>query len=410
MILFTDLRDKLHKFRKNKRGYYSVLVLGTLFLLSLPAELVFNDKPIVLRIDGRFFFPVFKQYTYRDLGGSMNLPVVSYRSAMFRNFCAGKEPVVNTAALFPEENTDFDPDALPDASAADAPPPEPLVVYREGKKREVWALWPPIPHSYKSSYTSDTLERQRLASPFARTVDGRRVPGAIEERHLLGTDQFGKDVLARLVYGFRISVAFGLALAVTSALLGCILGALQGFFGGVVDLAGQRMMEIWGALPQLMLLMILSDFLSRRGEFTEFQHVLMLFIIMNLTSWMGMAQHMRAQFLRERNRDYVRAARALGVSDVKIMFRHILPNSLVPIVTFLPFSVSAGIGALVGLDYLGFGLKYPAASLGELLSQGQQHLQAWWIMVPTFLTLTVLTILLVFVGDGVRNAFDPRYK
>jgi microcin C transport system permease protein len=254
------------------------------------------------------------------------------------------------------------------------------------------------------------LERQRLANPFAHTADGKRVPGAVQERHLLGTDQFGKDVLARLVYGFRMSVVFGLALAITSALLGCILGAIQGFFGGVTDLAGQRLMEIWGALPQLMLLMILSDFLSRQGELTEFQHVVMLFVIMNLTSWMGMAQHMRAQFLRERNRDYVRGAKALGLSDTKIMFRHILPNSLVPVVTFLPFSVSAGIGALVGLDYLGFGLKYPAPSLGELLAQGQQHLEAWWITVPTFLTLTTLTILLVFVGDAVRNAFDPRYK
>jgi len=410
MTLSPDIRDKLRKFRKNKRGYYSVLILGFLFLLSLPAELVFNDKPIILRIDGRFFFPVFREYTYSDLGGSKNIPVVSYRSAMFRNFVAGREPVVDTRALFPEENTAFDPAAPLDEAAPDSGADRKLVVYKEGKKRNVWALWPPIPHSYKSFYASEKLQRQRLASPLAHTVDGRLVPGAMEERHLLGTDQFGKDVLARLVYGFRMSLVFGLALAITSTLLGCILGGIQGFFGGLVDLGGQRLMEIWGALPQLMLLMILSDFLSRQGEFGGFQHVLMLFVIMNLTSWMGMAQHMRAQFLRERNRDYVRAAKALGVSDAKIMLRHILPNSMVPVVTFLPFSVSAGIGALVGLDYLGFGLKYPAPSLGELLAQGQQHLEAWWIMLPTFLTLTTLTILLVFVGDGVRNAFDPRYK
>ena len=410
MNLSPDIRDKLRKFRKNKRGYYSVLILGILFLLTLPAELIFNDKPIVLRIDGKFFFPVFKQYTFKDLGGARNIPVVSYRSVMFRSFIAGKEPIVNTGVLFREENVNFDPDALLPESMEDAQRSEKLVIYREGSKRQVWALWPPIPHSYKSFYTSDKLARQRLANPFAHAVHGKRVPGAVEERHLLGTDQFGKDVLARLVYGFRMSMVFGLALALTSTLLGCILGAIQGFFGGMIDLAGQRMMEIWGALPQLMLLMILSDFLTRQGDLSESQHIMMLFIIMNLTSWMGMAQHMRAQFLRERNRDYVRASKALGVSDAKIMFRHILPNSLVPIVTFLPFSVSSGVLALVGLDYLGFGLKYPAPSLGELLLQGQQHLAAWWIMVPTFLALTTLTILLVFVGDAVRNAFDPRYK
>ena len=178
----------------------------------------------------------------------------------------------------------------------------------------------------------------------------------------------------------------------------------------MVDLLGQRLTEIWGAIPRLLLLMVLSDFLSRTGDASAWHHLVMLFIIMNLTSWMGMAAHMRAQFLAARNLDYVKAARALGVSHARIMLRHILPNSLTPIVTFLPFSVSSSILALVGLDFLGFGLKYPAPSLGELLSQGQQYLDAWWIMLPTFLTLTVLMILLTFVGDGVRNAFDPRFK
>jgi len=399
-LLSPGLRDKLRKFRKNRRGYYSLLTLCILLLLSLPAELIFNDKPIVMRLDGKWFFPVFRSYTFEELGGTGNTPVVSYRSAMFRNFLAGKEPIVEPSVLFGE-------DASGEALNA---PAENLVTYREGKKRDAWILWPPIPHSYKSSYTSDKLDRQRLASPFDRVRHGTVIPGAVAERHLLGTDQFGKDVLARLVYGFRLSLLFGLALAATSTVLGCIIGGIQGFFGGLIDLAGQRLVEIWGALPQLMLLMILSDFLSRQGGFTESQHILMLFIIMNLTSWMGMAGHMRAQFLRARNLDYVRAAKAMGVSDARIMFRHILPNSLVPIITFLPFSVSSGILALVGLDYLGFGLKYPTPSLGELLSQGQQHLSAWWIMPPTFLTLTILMILLTFVGDGVRNAFDPRYK
>ncbi len=395
MILGPEFRDKLRKFRKNRRAYASLRILSLLFLLTLPAELVFNDRPIVMRLDGHWFFPVFRDYTYRDLGGANESPVTSYRSGIFTDFVAGRDPAGCSEAL--------SGGPAPAGAAADE------VSGGRGARR-FRALWPPIPHSYKSFYTSQRLIRQRLASPLPSTVDGMAVPGATVERHWLGTDRYGKDVLARLVYGFRLSLLFGLALAITSTVIGCVLGALQGFFGGLIDLLGQRLTEIWGAIPHLLLLMILSDFLSRKGDSTGFQHLLMLFVIMNLTSWMGMAAHMRAQFLAARNLDYVKAARALGVSNVRIMFRHILPNSLTPIVTFLPFSISSSILALVGLDFLGFGLKYPAPSLGELLSQGQQYLDAWWIMVPTFLTLTMLMILLTFVGDGVRNAFDPRYK
>lgn len=376
MAVFSpEFLDKVRKFKKNRRAYWSLRILALMFMMTLPAELFFNNKPIVMRLDGRWYFPVFKSYTYRELGGKDDIPVVNYRSRMFEDFVAGR------------------------ADDADAEAP-----------RSYRALWPPVYHSYKSFYTSEILERQRLISPFSVVEDGVTLPGAIKERHLLGTDRYGKDVLARLVYGFRLSLVFGLALAVTSTVVGCVLGAIQGFFGGLIDLLGQRFTEIWGAIPRLLLLMILSDFLSRTGNFTELQHLLMLFVIMNLTSWMEMAAHMRAQFLAARNLDYVKAAKALGVSNVNIMFRHILPNSLTPIVTFLPFSVSSSILALVGLDFLGFGIKYPAPSLGEMLSQGQQYLEAWWIMIPTFLTLTVLMILLTFVGDGVRNAFDPRYK
>ena len=398
MIISPELRDKAHKFKKNKRAYRSLIILCTLFAATLPAELLFNDRPIVMRIDGAWYFPVFKDYTYEDMGGGLNVPVSAYRSTMFNEFLAGKTPVVQTAAIYGG------------ATVADDAAPLELLTYEQGAPRKVWMLWPPIPHSYKSSPRSETLVNQRLASPVASTRDGKRIPGAAVERHLLGTDKFGKDVLARLVYGFRLSLLFGLALAITSTILGSIIGGIQGYFGGAVDLLGQRGMEIWGAIPRLMLLMILSDFLSRQGNFTGAAHLLMLFVIMNLTSWMGMAGHMRAQFLRARNLDYVRAAKSLGVSNPMIMFRHILPNSLTPIITFLPFSISGAIMALVGLDFLGFGLKYPAPSLGDLLSQGQQHMEAWWIMIPAFLTLTSLMILLTFIGDGVRNAFDPRYK
>jgi len=395
MTLFSpEFRDKVRKFKKNRRAYWSLRILTLLFVLTLPAELFFNDRPIVMILDGNWYFPVSRDYTYRDLGGTADTPVTSYRSSIFRDFVDGRIVTVDSGILYG------------DAAGGDGK----WLQVSEGEPRKTWVLWPLVPHSYKSFYTSGKLESLRLVSPLATMRDGKRIPGAIVEKHYLGTDRFGKDVLARLVYGFRLSLLFGLALAISSTVFGCLLGALQGFFGGMVDLLGQRLTEIWGAIPRLLLLMVLSDFLSRTGDASAWHHLVMLFIIMNLTSWMGMAAHMRAQFLAARNLDYVKAARALGVSHARIMLRHILPNSLTPIVTFLPFSVSSSILALVGLDFLGFGLKYPAPSLGELLSQGQQYLDAWWIMLPTFLTLTVLMILLTFVGDGVRNAFDPRFK
>ena len=397
MQLSPEVLDKVRKFKKNRRAYNSLRVLAFLFLLTLPAELLFNNRPIAMRVDGHWFFPVFADYTYKDLGGDEEIPVVSYRSEMFENFIAGRVTDSAKELLFGDGALSVDAPAFNEGVSAGVP-------------RKFWAIWPPIPHSYKSFYHSDKLERQRLACPFSREEDGVLVAGALSERHLLGTDSYGKDVLARLVYGFRLSLLFGLALAITSTVIGCVLGAIQGFFGGLVDLLGQRLTEIWGAIPRLFLLMILSDFLSRSGVATGDRHLLMLFIIMNLTSWMGMAAHMRAQFLAARNLDYVKAAKALGASNVRTMFRHILPNSLTPIVTFLPFSVSSSILALVGLDFLGFGIRYPAPSLGDLLSQGQEHLEAWWIMLPTFLTVTSLMVLLTFVGDGVRNAFDPRHK
>lgn len=396
MALSPEFLDKVKKFKKNRRAYNSLRILAFLFIVTLPAELIFNNKPIVMQLEGKFFFPVFKQYTYKDLGGDNSSPIMNYHTAMFTRFVAGETPEVNTAHIYGATNL---------STVVDNP-----ITYRKGPERSFWAIWPPIPHSYKSFYSSKKIHRQRLANPFTIERNGETILGAAAERHFLGTDKYGKDVLARLVYGFRLSLGFGLCLAITSTVMGCILGALQGFFGGLVDLLGQRATEIWGAIPRLMLLMILSDFLSRQGDFTELQHLLMLFIIMNLTSWMGMAAHMRAQFLAARNLDYVSAAKSLGVSNIRIMFRHILPNSLTPIVTFLPFAVSSSILALVGLDFLGFGLKYPAPSLGDLLSQGQEYMDAWWIMIPTFLTLTSLMILLTFVGDGVRNAFDPRFK
>ncbi len=411
MRISPDLKDKFRKFRKNKRSYYSLMVLLVLFAMTLPAELVFNDRPLMMSVEGKWFFPVFKDYTYKDLGGSLDTPVASYKSDFFNEFLAGKEPHVHVDVLYQTDEVDYDPDEIPSPEVLEqTEAAQALVTYTQGKPLDSWMVWPLVRHSYESSYTSDLLPVQRLANPFEHTEDGKIVSGAMAEGHYLGTDDFGKDVLARLVYGFRLSVGFGVGVALVGTVLGCMIGGLQGYFGGLTDLLGQRVTEIWGAIPRLLLLMLLMDSLASQGEMSLFKSVALLFVVINLTSWMGMSAHMRAQFLQARNLDYVRAAKALGVSDRAIMSRHILPNSIVPIITFLPFSVSGSILALVGLDFLGFGLKYPAPSLGDMLAQGQQYLHAWWILTPTFVVLCLLMILLTFVGDGIRNAFDPRYK
>jgi ABC-type microcin C transport system permease subunit YejE len=349
---------------------------------------------LLLRVDGRWYFPAMVDYTYTDFGGEHAIPVTDYNSVVFENLLEGR-------------TTEIDIDSLYHQAGAQGPA---VRSTSQEEMRKVWRLNAPIRYSYKSTNLNSDLERQALVGPFEKDVDGVTFPGGISEGHWLGTDKYGKDVLARLIYGFRFSLVFGFALALSSTVIGCILGALQGYFGGLVDLLGQRITEIWGAIPQLLLLMLLSDFLSRKGDLSDSAHVLLLFGILNLTSWMGMASHMRGMFLRGRNLEFVRAAQALGAGNGRIMFRHILPNSLTPIVTFFPFAVSGGIMALVGLDFLGFGLRYPTPSLGEMLAQGQENIHAWWIIVPTFLTLCVLLILLTFIGEGVRNAFDPRTK
>ena len=221
-----------------------------------------------------------------------------------------------------------------------------------------------------------------------------------QDGHYLGTDDRGRDVLARLIYGFRISLIFGASLAITGTLIGCLIGGAQGFFGGWVDLAGQRLTEIWGSIPRLYILIILSSFLV--------PSVLILFLILNLTAWMGIAAYIRAEFLKIRNFEFIKAAKGLGVSNFTIMRRHILPNALTPVVTFFPFEVTAGIFALVSLDFLNLGVPSPAPSIGELLAQGKNNLQALWILLPTFTALTSMITLLTFVGEGIRNAFDPR--
>jgi len=411
--LDPETKAKFSKFRRNTLAWRSLLVLVFLFGCSLPAEFIFNDKPIVMHLDGNWYFPVFFTYTYRELGGRQDAPVLDYNSETFLHFVNGDELEVHLEVLFPEplaltrESLALTPEPLENSTALTN---QPLITYRGGQPRTYWALHPPFGHSDRSYSKSNLLTRQVLVSPLDTLQDGELKPGGYREGHWLGTDKTGKDVLARLVYGFRLSIIFGILLAISSTVIGSIVGGLQGYFGGLVDLVGQRCEEVWGSIPRLLLLIILSDFISHMGGLSAFQHVFMLFIILNLTSWMGMASHMRAQFLKARNLDYVKAAKCMGVSNFRIMCKHILPNSLTPIITFLPFSIAGSIMALVSLDFLGFGLKYPAPSLGQMLAQGQENLEAWWIMVPTFVILSSMMILLTFVGDGVRNVFDPRHK
>ena len=325
-------------FKAHKRGWYSLWLFLLLFFLTLGAELVANDKPLIVKYDNQLYFPVVKRYPETTFGGEFPLQA-NYKSPYIQQ----------------------------------------LIEDKNG-----WMLWPPIPFHY-SSINYD-LQVPAPAPPSAQ--------------NWLGTDDQGRDVLARVIYGFRISVLFALTLTIISAIIGIIAGALQGYYGGWVDLIGQRFMEIWSGLPVLYLLIIMASFIQPNFWW--------LLGIMLLFSWMNLVDLVRAEFLRGRNLEYVRAARALGMSDSNIMFRHILPNAMVSTLTFLPFIITGAIGTLTALDFLGFGLPPGAPSLGELVSQAKSNLQAPWLAISAFSVLALMLSLLVFIGEAARDAFDPR--
>lgn len=419
-IFSPETIEKIAKFRKIKRAYYSLIFLVILFCVSLPAELVFNDRPLAMKVDQKWYFPVLKDYTYKDFGGDSHLPISDYHGHRFDLTLKNQARIAKVDCMFGDDDEFVSKEKLLEESKhmetlfAQKKDKRDYFTYKKlGEPHNVeYVLWPLIGHSYRSSRVQPHLKRQTYAPPFVldkKTKKFKSVGAKFE--HYLGTDKHGKDILARLVYGFRISLFFGLALAFSGAVIGTLIGAIQGYFGGVVDLLGQRATEVWGSIPQLFVLMILSSFLTKAFfNLSEGLHYLMLFFILTLTAWMAIASYMRAEFLRSRNLEYVKAAKALGLSNFKIMMRHILPNSLTPIVTFLPFNISAGLLALVSLDFLGFGVKYPAPSLGELLAQGQENLSAWWIILPSFLVVAITLVLLTFIGEGVRHAFDPRKR
>ena len=326
------------RFKRNRLGFVSLWVFCVLVVMSLLAELVSNDRPLLVVYQGQWYVPLVKDYPETTFGGDFATP------------------------------TDY---------------LDPFIRERLSEKGN-WALFAP------NSYGPKTLNY------FATSPN----PAPPSAANWLGTDDRGRDLLAQLLYGFRVSVLFALALTATGVLLGVITGAIQGFFGGKTDLAFQRFIEIWGSMPELYLLIIFSAVFA--------PSVALLLVLLSLFGWMGLSDYVRAEFLRNRQLDYVRAARAMGVSNWKIITRHVLPNSLTPVVTFLPFRMSGAILALTSLDFLGLGVPPGTPSLGELLSQGKNNIDAWWISLSTFAVLVITLLLLTLMGDALRDALDPR--
>jgi microcin C transport system permease protein len=328
---------RLANFRRNRRGVWSLWIFAVLFFVTLFAEVIANDKPLLVRFDGAFYSPVLVEYTETTFGGEF-LTEADYRDPFVADLINAKG----------------------------------------------WMVWPLIRYSY------DTINYNlKVPAPAPPSTD-----------NWLGTDDQGRDVVARLIYGFRISVLFGLTLTLFSALSGVSIGAFQGFYGGLLDLLGQRFIEIWAGMPMLYLLIIMASVIT-----PNFWWLLGLMLAF---SWMGFVGVVRAEFLKARKLDFVRAAQALGVSDLKIIYKHVLPNAIVATVTFMPFTLAGSITTLTGLDFLGFGLPAGSPSLGELLNQGKANLQAPWLGLSGFFVIAIMLSLLVFIGEAVRDAFDPR--
>lgn len=330
-------KRRLRNFRENSRGYWSFWIFLTLFITSLGAEFIANDRPIAAKYNGKYYFPAFVEYSETEFGGDF-ITAADYRDPFVKNKI--------------EENG--------------------------------WMVWPPIRYSY------NTID-------FA--LSGA-APTRPDRTHWLGTDDHGRDVLAGLIYGFRISVLFGLLLTLLSSIIGVAAGALQGYFGGLVDLLFQRGIEIWSGFPVLYLLIILSSIIE-----PNFGWLLMLML---LFSWMSLVGVVRAEFLRGRKLEYVVAAQALGASEISVMFKHLLPNAMISTFTFLPFILSGSVVMLTSLDFLGFGLPPGSPSLGNLLAQGKANLQAPWLGISGFAIVGVMLSLLIFIGEAMRDAFDPK--
>lgn len=330
-------QERWKRFKANRRGFWSLWVFLSLFVLSLFAEVIANDVPLFIRYDGKSFFPVLVEYSELEFGGEFET-AADYR--------------------------------------------DPYVI--DLIKNNGWTVWPPIRFNY------DTINYD-LPSP---------APSPPSKENWLGTDDKGRDVLARLIYGFRISILFGLTLTILSSVIGVTAGAIQGYYGGRIDIIGQRFIEVWSGMPTLFLLIILASVVQ--PNFWWLLGITLLF------GWMSLVGVVRAEFLRGRNFEYVQAARALGMRNSRIMFRHILPNAMIATLTFMPFILGGSVTTLTSLDFLGFGLPVGSPSLGELLAQGKANLQAPWLGISAFIVLAGMLALLVFIGEAVRDTLDPR--
>lgn len=337
MALSPIARRRLDQFRRNRRGTWSLWLILIIFTATLFAELIANDRPLLVKFDGHYYTPFLISYPETKWGGDFPT-ATNYRDP----FVAG---LINAKG---------------------------------------WMIWPAIPYSY------DTIN-YNLTQPAPTPPDGE---------NWLGTDDQGRDVLARLIYGFRISMLFGLALTLMASAIGIAVGAIQGYFGGWIDLAGQRIIEVWSGLPALFLLIIMASLVQPNFWW-------LLFLLLAF-SWMNLVAVVRAESLRARNLDYIKAAKALGIPNMMIIRRHILPNALVATITFLPFQLTGAITTLTALDFLGFGLPPGSPSLGELLSQGKNNIDSPWLGLTAFFALSLILTLLVFIGEAVRDAFDPR--
>ncbi len=326
------------RFKNNRRGYYSLWLFSAIFIISLGAELISNDKPLIILYEQHYYYPLWNDYPETTFGGDF-VSTTDYNDPYIRDKITG------------EDN---------------------------------WALYP------LNNYRYDSINY------FAELPN----PARPSEQNFLGTDDRGRDVLARLIYGFRLSVLFALALTAIGVVIGIVVGSVQGYFVGKVDLITQRFIEIWSSMPELYLLIIFASIFK--------PSIGLLIVLLSLFGWIGLSDYVRAEFLRGRNLDYVQAARSLGVSNIGIMFKHLLPNSMIPVLTFLPFRISGAILALTSLDYLGLGVPPSTPSLGELLSQGKENIDAWWLSMTTFSVLVGTLVLLIFIGEALREAFDTR--
>ena len=327
------------RFKSNRRGYYSLWLFSLLLLVSLFAEIISNDKPLLIHFEQQYYFPLWHDYPETTFGGDF------------------------------VTKTDYN---------------DPYVVEKITKD-DNWAIYPINRYRYDS------------INYFAELPN----PARPSEENLLGTDDRGRDVFARLIYGFRLSVLFALVLTSIGVIIGIVVGGIQGYFVGKVDLITQRFIEIWGSMPELYLLIIFASIFK--------PSIGLLIILLSLFGWMGLSDYVRAEFLRGRNLDYVVAARAMGLTNFGIMYKHLLPNSLMPVLTFLPFRISGSILALTSLDYLGLGVPPSTPSLGELLSQGKENIDAWWLSMTTFSVLVGTLVLLIFIGEALREALDSRH-